>query len=290
MLYLVIDIGGTYMKYGYYQENGEIQRKGKIPTIKTNIEEFYEMILSLVEKNIDGIALSMPGLINSQTGYVHAITLLPFLQGHNVKRELEDLSHIHVTVENDAKCAALGELWKGRFQNISNGLFLVLGSGIGGTIIINGEIVRGPRFKAGEIGSLLMPLDVNYQKMINFGKNNNANQLFYHISQKYNCKNDGKIVFDFIKKNKDAYHDFEVYCRQIAFMIYNLDYILDLDVVVIGGGISEQPLLISTIQQEYIKLRNEYEEDEHMPQISDCYLHNDANLLGALYHYLKSTH
>ena len=68
MLYLVIDIGGTYMKYGYYQENGEIQRKGKIPTIKTNIEEFYEMILSLVEKNIDGIALSMPGLIDSQPG------------------------------------------------------------------------------------------------------------------------------------------------------------------------------------------------------------------------------
>ena len=98
------------------------------------------------------------------------------------------------------------------------------------------------------------------------------------------------LDYDFIKENKDAYHDFEVYCRQIAFMIYNLDYILDLDVVVIGGGISEQPLLISTIQQEYIKLRNEYEEDEHMPQISDCYLHNDANLLGALYHCLKSTH
>lgn len=290
MLYLVIDVGGTFTKYGYYQENGEVQRKGKIQTIKTNIEEFYNMILSLVDKNIGGISLSMPGLIDSQSGYVYAVTLLPFLQGHNVKKELEDLSHIHVTVENDAKCATLGELWKGRFQNISNGLFLVLGSGIGGTIIINGEIVRGPRFKAGEVGSLLMPLDINYQKMTNFGKNNNANQLFHHISQKYSCKNDGKTVFDFIEENKDAYYDFEVYCRQIAFMIYNLDYILDLDVVVIGGGVSEQPLLISTIQQEYKKLRNEYEEDEHMPQITDCYLHNDANLLGALYHHLKSTH
>lgn len=290
MLYLVIDVGGTYTKYGYYNYNGVVKMKSKIKTVKTNIDDFYHMMTSLVKEDVCGIALSMPGLIDSQTGYVHAISLLPFLQGHYVKKEIEALTQLPVTVENDAKCATLGEIWKGRFRNIRNGLFLVLGSGIGGTIIINREIVRGPRFKAGEIGSILMPLDEHYQKMTNFGKNNNANSLILQISQKYHCKDDGQTVFHIIKENQEAYHDFKRYCRQIAFMIYNLDYILDLDVVVIGGGISEQEILTSTIQQEYLQLRQEYEEDDHRPQITDCYLHNDANLLGALYFYLKSTH
>ena len=71
-------------------------------------------------------------------------------------------------------------------------------------------------------------------------------------------------------------------------MIYNLDYILDLDVVCIGGGISEQDLFINTIQNEFSKLREQYKEDEHEPYITNCMYHNEANLLGALYHHLKT--
>lgn len=71
-------------------------------------------------------------------------------------------------------------------------------------------------------------------------------------------------------------------------MIYNLDYILDLDVVCIGGGISQQSILIETIQEEFILLRNQYKEDQHAPTIVSCLYHNKANLLGALYHLLQT--
>lgn len=286
-MYLVIDIGGTYTKYGYYDQNGNVKLKGKRNTIKTNIKDFYKGITSLINNNIEGIAISMPGLIDSQSGYIHAISLLPFLKNHNIKEELEDITHLKISVDNDAKCAAAGELWKGHFQNMSNGLFLVLGSGIGGTLIMNGKIVYSPRFKAGEIGSILMPLDDAYTTMTNFGKNNNANSLIYEISEKCHCIEDGEKVFSLINKNKEAKQIFNRYCRQIAFMIYNLDYILDLDVVVIGGGISEKDILVETIQQEYSYLRKKYEEDSHAPMIINSKLHNDANLLGALYHHLK---
>lgn len=287
-MYLVIDVGGTYTKYGYYDENGNSINNNKYPTIKTNINDFYDSIVELINDDIQGIALSMPGLIDSKKGIIQAITLLPFLKEHNIINELKKRTNLNISVENDAKCAALGELWKGNLQNITNGLFIILGSGIGGTLIINGNIVRSPRFKAGEIGSILMPLDHEYSQMTNFGANNNANVLVKTISQAIHCKEDGIEIFKAIKENEEAKNIFHKYCRQIAFMIYNLDYILDLDSVVLGGGISEQEILISTINEEFNKLREQYEEDTHKPVITNCKYHNEANLLGALYHHLKS--
>jgi len=285
-MYLVIDIGGTFIKYGYYLKDGKCQDKGKIKTPKTNIDDFYQALLSLKKENLKGIAISMPGLLDSQTGDVFAISLLPFLVNHNVKKEIEALFHLPVTIENDAKCATLGEMWKGNLQNINNGLFIVFGSGIGGTIILDHKIVKSPRHKAGEIGSILMPKDLSYTDMTNFGANNNANRLIEQISHALRCTQDGIEVFHMIQNNEKAYQIFESYCRQIAFMIYNLDYILDLDVVCLGGGISEQELFVSTIQKEFAKLRSQYKEDDHEPIITACLHHNEANLLGALYHHL----
>ncbi|MEE0966463.1 MAG: ROK family protein [Bacilli bacterium] len=289
-MYLVIDVGGTYTKYGYYDKTGHCLLKDKYKTITTNIEDFYNKMTSLVNQNTDGIAISMPGLLDSKTGIVHAITLLPFLKGHNLIKELHEKTNLPISIENDAKCAALGEMWQGNLQHMTNGLFMVLGSGIGGTLIINGDIVKSPRFKAGEIGSILMPLDKEYSQMTNFGANNNANILIKKISQEIDCKEDGITVFEQIQNNPQAKTIFSKYCRQIAFMIYNLDYILDLDVVVIGGGISEQSILIETIKEEYKILREKYEEDTHPTMITNCRHHNEANLLGALYHHLKNGH
>lgn len=285
-MYLVIDVGATYTKYGYFNKDGMQLKHGKIPTIHTNKEEFYQSLLQLKITNLKGVALSMPGLINSSTGIIHAISLLPFLKETNIKKELESLFDLPVSLENDAKCATLGEMWKGHLQNIQNGLFIVLGSGIGGTIIIDGKIVKGPRYKVGEIGSLLMTLDQQYKTMTNFGHHNNANILIKELSTIMQCEDNGIIVFKQLQNHPSAIQYLKTYCRQIAFMIYNLDYILDLDVVCIGGGISEQPLLLSTIQEEFDTLRKQYQEDDHQPIITHCKHYNDANLLGALYHHI----
>lgn len=285
-MYLSIDIGGTFVKYGYYDEEGNCYNHGKIKTVKTNIQDFYLSLLSLKQSPIKAIAVSMPGLLDSDSGYVHAITLLPFLANRNVKKDLEELFQLPVTIENDAKCAAMGEMWKGSLKNVCNGLFIIFGSGIGGTIILDGKIIKTTHHKAGEIGSILMPLDDNYQHMTNFGANNNANKLIHTISQKINCTQDGQTVFKQID-SPEAKEVLSLFCRQIAFMIYNLDYVLDLDVICIGGGISEQTAFIDTINDEFIKLRNQYKEDNHQPIITSCTHHNNTNLLGALYHLLN---
>lgn len=288
-MYLVIDVGATYTKYGYFKKDGAKIEDGKIPTVKTNKEEFYQSLLQLKHPHLKGIACSMPGLIDSEQGIIHAITLLPFLKNTNVKDELSHLFQLPVTLENDAKCATYGEMWKGSLQNIQNGLFIVFGSGIGGTIILDRKIVKSPRYKAGEIGSILMPLDNQYNTITNFGKNNNANTIIKKLSQIMKCDNDGIIVFNKLPFYAEAYQYFQTYCKEIALIIYNLDYILDLDVVCIGGGISEQPLFIKTIQEQFDYLRNTYQEDYHQPTITTCQYFNEANLLGALFYHLQYT-
>lgn len=277
-MFLIIDIGATYTKYAYYNHKQYILGK-KFLTIKTNRQDFYQKIKSLVNEDVKKVSISMPGLI--ENGYIHAISLLPFLKGHHVQNELKQVLGLPVIVENDAKCATIGEMWQGSLKGVHNGLMIVFGSGIGGTLIINGNIIDSPRHKAGEIGSILMPKDSNYQEMTNFGRHNNANKLINKIAQEANIENNGKIVFDYLKNHENQ--TFDKYCRQIAFMIYNLDYILDLDVVCIGGGISEQDILIENINRQYQWLRKKYEEDDHSCLIVACKHGNNANILGALY-------
>lgn len=274
---LIIDIGATYTKYAYY-DHFQCVESHKFLTVKTNHQEFCQKIKTLVHSKVKRVSISMPGLI--ENGYIQAISLLPFLKAHHLQDELSQLFHIPVLIENDAKCATLGEMWQGSLKNVCNGMMIVLGSGIGGTLIINGQIIDSPRHKAGEIGSILMPKDFHYDDMTNFGRHNNANKLIKKVSQEAGIENDGQVVFEYLKNHQSDV--FDKYCRQIAFMIYNLDYILDLDTVCIGGGISEQDILIENINKQYHWLRENYEEDDHACRIVACQHGNHANILGAL--------
>lgn len=276
-MYLIIDVGATYTKYAYYLQE-EYQSGDQFPTVKTNCEDFYQKIAELVDDDVEKISISMPGMI--ENGYIHAISLLPFLAGHHVQNELRMILKREVLVENDAKCAALGELWKGALQGVDRALMIVIGSGIGATVIMDGHIKESSRHKMGEIGSILMPLDDNYRTMTNFGRNNSANRLIAEIADEAGIDAKGELIFTYLQNHQSLL--FERYCRQIAFMIYNLDYILDLDMVVLGGGICEQDLLIDKIIQEYKELRQCYEEDDHQCCIKACRYGNHANILGAL--------
>ena len=80
---------------------------------------------------------------------------------------------------------------------------------------------------------------------------------------------------------------FKKYCNQLAKVIFNIDYVLDLDKVAIGGGISAQPIVIETLNESFKELRRKYRDDIYDLKIVACQYFNDANLIGALYHHLK---
>ena len=146
--YLVFDAGGTFTKYALMDENAEILEKDKVPTpdyrTKTK-EDYYAVLDGVVEKyrnRIEGIAISMPGMLDNKDGYCVTAGYLAYLAGSTVGTELSKRYGIQVSVENDGKCAALAEFWRGSLKGCTNGAVVVLGSGVAGGIILNGNLFR----------------------------------------------------------------------------------------------------------------------------------------------------
>ena len=162
--YLVgIDIGGTTVKLGLFDLNGELLDKWEIETRKT---EKGRYILSDIAKSIDsilskkninknevkGVGVGVPGPVKDNGAVVGCVNLgWPVF---NVEKSLEEILNLPVKVANDANIAALGEMFKGGGNGYENMIMVTLGTGVGGGVIINGQILAGNNGAGGEIGHI----------------------------------------------------------------------------------------------------------------------------------------
>lgn len=113
--YLVIDVGGTNLKYALMTE-AAILEKGEIPTPLTNLDDFVDTIGKLYDRyetQISGIAISAPGRIDANTGFMYTAGALEYINRVPMADLLKKRCPTAITLENDGKCAALAELWKG---------------------------------------------------------------------------------------------------------------------------------------------------------------------------------
>lgn len=159
-----VDIGGTTVKMGLFEAEGNLLDKWEIPTNKQNggeaiLPDVAESIRSkMQEKNIEksvvkGIGVGVPGPVDAQ-GIVHKAVNLNWDEFNVSERLSELLGGMKVKAGNDANVAALGEMWKGGGQGYKNMVAVTLGTGVGGGIIINGEILSGAVGAGGEIGHI----------------------------------------------------------------------------------------------------------------------------------------
>ena len=151
MNYLAIDVGGTFIKYAVITDQCSNSVKDKTPTRQDSMEIFIDSLVEIYEKvssnyELDGVALSMPGIIDSKRGFMYTGGTLFCISNVNIVEILEQRLHVPVTVENDAKCAALAELWKGAVKDCINAIVVVCGTAVGGAVICNREIVSGKNF------------------------------------------------------------------------------------------------------------------------------------------------
>lgn len=301
--YLVFDVGGTFTKFALMDENAIILEKDKVPTPsyeKYGKEDFYQVLDAIVERyrnQISGIAVSMPGMLDSKTGYCVTGGYLTYVCATPVAEELAKRFGIPVTIENDGKCAALAEYWKGSLKGYTNGAVVVLGTGIAGGIILNGQLYRGNRFSAGEYSYICVEQSHVSDMNSYWGMSNGAQGLAQAVA-KYAGEEalhyDGIRIFQEANEgNEKVLRGLREFTDHLALQIYNLNILLDLDIIAVGGGISQQPLLFEYLEMSLKELLKKIPLRSispyiPKPRITNCRFYNDANMIGALYHFMNS--
>ncbi|MDW2799068.1 ROK family protein [Clostridium boliviensis] len=302
MEFLVIDAGGTFIKYALMNADGEFIEKGKVKTTvceSKNLENYLETLYSIFKKyegRAEGIAMSAPGILDSETGFCYTGGRISCVTGHNMVELLQERCKVPVTIENDGKCAALAEKWKGSLKDVKNGIVLVLGTAVGGGLIIDGKIYKGTHFSAGEFSYMAISDEKLDQMTGYWGMTGGAPALIKAVSEETGIPKeelDGIRIFEMAEQgNPEVLKGLDRYTKQLAVRIYNLQVLFDAELVAIGGGISKQPLLIEYIRKHVEKFCNEnplrmLSSFLPRPEVTSCRYFNDSNLIGALYHYMK---
>ncbi len=284
---LTIDIGGTAIKYAVMNESKNFLTHGSVPTPLTGREDLVEDIGKLYDaaENCEGIAISMSGIIDSQNGYVVMGGALRYNDDFYFRHSLYERCPVPIYLENDAKCAALAEAANGALKDVPNGIVIILGTMIGGGLIMDHKLYRGSHFSAGEVSYLITDRSGIPAKEGVWGNRCGVPQLCRLYAKRKNLPENevnGKIVFQAVNAGDiDAMESLREYTGEIAVQIFNLQNIYDPDRFAIGGGISAQPILIEMIQEHLKTLYTSCPYYVRHAEIVTCKFRNDANLYGA---------
>ena len=311
--YLLIDIGGTFIKYSLADEHAQKISGGKVPTPLTNMDDLLAAIEGFaapLKGQFEGCAISMPGRIDTKHGIAHTGGMLSaFMWEQPFAAQVEERLGVPVTIANDGKCAAAAEAWTGALAGTDTGLVLVLGTGIGGGIILNGKVYMGAHSAAGEVSNMVtdmavMELDSFTLKKVEklpgmpvWAGNSSATGLIFEYAKEKGMDLDGpmptgeEIFAAYNAGEPEAQQTLKIFARRVAIGILSVQSILDVEKVAIGGGISAADALMPAIQTELDSL---FERCPVLPMLKPelvrCRYGNDANMIGALKLFFEQKH
>ena len=259
-----IDLGGTTVKIAYFDENGTMLDKWEIPTVtagggKQILPDIAASIRQFIEqKTVDpatiiGVGIGVPGPVSSK-GVVNKCINLGW-GVFNIAEDLSNLVGFPVKAGNDANVAALGEFWKGGGQGCDNMVFVTLGTGVGGGIVVEGRLLHGAHGSGAEIGHLVLNRDEAIP--CNCGKRGCVEQYCsatgivrlakeamegvselsrLHRANPLTCKD----IFDAGKAGDAlALQVLNQYYAYLGEFLANICCVVDPDAVVLGGGVSK---------------------------------------------------
>lgn len=302
-MYIGIDVGGTTIKYGLLTTTGEVIEKQAIPTPKERnafIDTLVDLVNQLAAKeDIQGIGISMPGIVRKD-GYLLTAGSIKELDDcplRDILLEKTDNKY-PIVIENDANSVAYAEKWIGNAQGMDNYVCLVLGTGVGGGIVINGDIYRGAHGMAGEFGWMLIDklppqgniesASANYRAAVVLGLCQQYNQLKLAENPNFEPINDARIIFDTEDSDPFAAFALKNFYRDVAITLLNLYVSFDPELILIGGAISTNPYFMERLREtveHYSKRHNSiaYLIGKTIAPIKATYLQNDAGMIGAVY-------
>ena len=314
--YFALDIGGTKTKYALLREKGEIlstyekdteaQKGGSF--ILENVKGEIRRVLAELKGNppegaqadtkvdakaertteakteplLSGICISTAGMVDEIKGeIIHAGPQIPEYKGCKWKEEIERRFSIPCEVENDVKCAGLGEYSFGSGKGTSSMLCLTIGTGIGGSFILNGEVYHGTSHSAMEIGYMQIPGGM-FQRMAS------TSALVKRVASRKGEPEElwnGKRIFEEVaKEDKICLEELDRLCDALSIGLSNLCYAFNPECIVLGGGIMEQkdillPKIWGHLQEHLVPIVAEN------TRLLAASLGNRAGLLGAYVHF-----
>ncbi len=292
MKVLGIDIGGTRIKYGTI-ENQKVVNTEIIATPQ-NTSALVEKLCEIIDASLDVsfAGIGVPGMVDAD-GTVHFPPNLPFLDGLNIKFEIEKLTGKKVIVENDANLIALGEWRYGSGQKASHTIVITLGTGVGTGIIVDGKLLRGANGWAGEGGHMIIDTDGPECYCGNRGCLESFIGTTHFIPRAKKFINDDQLdaekLFQLATRgNTTAIRLWDEYGYWLGIGITNLVHLFSPSRVVLTGGVAKafdsfKESLMKTLKQKVIGY------SERNLKVVPGTLAEQASLYGVLYLSEEST-
>ncbi len=324
---LVLDYGGSAIKYCVMDDQSNMSHQGEVPAPLESLEQFVDVtgkIYDTFKDEVEGIAVSFPGAFDIETGtLIFGGAYLHLLQGKSIIDIIHSRCPVPVTIENDGKAAALAEAWKGNLKDCKDGVAIVLGTGIGGGIIKDGKIHRGKHFCAGEFSAIITGGGSNFVtraatftcstegivERATIMKGAKKQQMFYlammgQVDPDYVASLKAKAVgpqypdlemngFELFRLLEEGDPDikmlYDEFIADNVHMIINVANIYDPDRIVVGGGISKEPRLIADLQAAVKEIGTMKYGLSVATEIDlqPCFYRSSANLYGAMYNFLQ---
>ena len=259
-----VDLGGTTVKIACFNREGNMLDKWEIPTVTAEggaqiLPDIAASVLEYIKKNniprekLLGIGIGVPGPVDN-SGVVNGCVNLGW-GVFNIQQKLSELTGLPVKASNDANVAALGECWAGGGKGYENLLFVTLGTGVGGGIVLGGKILNGTHGSAGEIGHMV--LDRSEPEQGPCGNYGGAEYYcsatgIVRVAKRYLAAHQtdsplaamdsfvAKDVFDLAKAGDKACKAIlEIVYSYLGQLIANVCNVINPQVVILGGGVSK---------------------------------------------------
>lgn len=288
--YLGIDVGGTEIKYGIFDENGNefIEESGSLKSVRDNLDKIIDILSRIIKsaKEIDGVGISIPGGVDNENGVIIEGGAIPVLAGVDLIGILNEKTGFNVAIENDANCVVLAEKWIGNGKDCSSFVCMTIGTGIGGGMFINNKIHVGKNFFAGEFGYIIIEEFEDYNNIPTLSFSSATEPLLKQVALAKEMKFEdinGLKVFEMIENGDEVVIEaYRKWLRKLCIGINNVGFSIDPEKFLIGGGVSGAPRLIPDIKEELRKI-NPYTESW---KIETCKHFNSSGKIGAVYNYL----
>lgn len=242
-----VDVGGTNLRAGLIDHNGEVLHFEKCKTPTDSVESFFYELVRLIEvlkthsdKKIRGIGIGWPGPVNSEKGYIFETPNISIFKEFFFQKELEIRTQLPVKIENDAKCAGLAEKIFGQGKNFNHFILLTFGTGIGGAVFNEGKLLRGSKGLAGEIGHMTL---YPYGEKCSCGNKGCFERYCSSIAlerlvfAKTQLNLSSKEILEQVTSHQQIAEVFREYIQNIALGLGSLVNIFDPEAIIFSGGL-----------------------------------------------------